>query len=185
MRSIIQQRKDDSMENAQINCDIMRVHKNRVEIFRHSYFDEWTKAYSEQNDFFEDALIQKEMNLKKRELLEPMISWYQSQKQIVTQDGIKIPLKVCDLLPLGATTGNVNLMADARLALNVSRNAIDESPKKLFQWKEKIGKQILSKMNDLLKGIALEYNIDFKRDDVWLSDSNDFIIKKEDWLKME
>jgi hypothetical protein len=60
----------------------------------------------------------------------------------VYQDGIPIPVEGFWITPIGACRARCNLTGTARMDLNVSRNAINESPALLSVWAEEVARPI-------------------------------------------
>lgn len=81
----------------------------------------------------------------------------------VYQDGIELPLLAYSIAPLGACRAQCNFTGNSRLELNVSRNAINESPNLLSVWANEIGFKIQEKVIEsvikVFKKTGVSFNI--------------------------
>ena len=98
--------------------------------------------------------------LKNQEYFD-IVQWYRKTTQHVYQDGFLLPIRLCDLAPIGATAGVANLFADARLSYNVSRNALDESVDKRKVWSENAGKRILTEIQRRVENALEEFEVEY------------------------
>jgi hypothetical protein len=80
----------------------------------------------------------------------------------VYQDGIKTPVRAWSIAPLGMCRAVCNLTADARFTLNVTRNAINESPVILSRWIATYGQNICTQILEIVKQHFSALNLNFK-----------------------
>lgn len=80
----------------------------------------------------------------------------------VYQDGIKTPVRAWSIAPLGMCRAVCNLTADARFTLNVTRNAINESPVILSRWIATYGQNICTQILEIVKQHFSVLNLNFK-----------------------
>lgn len=80
------------------------------------------------------------------------------------QDGILLPVSAAGIVPLGACSALANFTAGSRLALNVSRNALDENPAMIDAWFEGPGRElqnsVISRIQDLLERVGVSWDIE-------------------------
>ncbi len=84
----------------------------------------------------------------------------------VLQDGIKTPVKAWSIAPIGMCRAVCNLTADARFTLNVTRNAINESPVLISRWIATYGQKICDHILEIVKKHFVELNFNFKIDEL-------------------
>jgi hypothetical protein len=81
----------------------------------------------------------------------------------VCQDGIKIDLSADNICALGACRARLNLTGSARIDLNITRNSIDENPKKMEEWANRIASKIQAKVinniNTAFKDLGIYCNV--------------------------
>lgn len=114
---------------------------------------------------FEDLMawdMDPEIAAVERDQFDEIRAIHDQLKGEVFQDGIPIQVAAAELVPLGACRGVLNLTADARLDLNVTRNAIDESPEKLRAWTagvvSSIQREVLAAINRECQRLNLSYD---------------------------
>jgi len=85
----------------------------------------------------------------------------------IFQDGILIPGRTNSIAPFGFSRSIVNLTGKSRFDLNVSRNAINESPTLLSQWSNDVGfkiqKYVIEEILKTFKSYGIEF-YDIKKD---------------------
>jgi Histidine kinase-, DNA gyrase B-, and HSP90-like ATPase len=128
-------------------------------------------------DFFESDFP---VNLDATEAL----LWYRRKRQAVYQDGIRLPIELCDIAPIGSVVGVANLVADSRLSYNVSRSAIDESEDKLRVWRSNVGMHILKKVTASVIQVLDQLLIAYEWGDLWTGENDGSLSKFRLWMKL-
>lgn len=85
----------------------------------------------------------------------------------VYQDGIEISVKGNTIVPVGACRSQCNLTGNSRFDLNVSRNAINESPTLLAIWAQEVGAKIQQNVVETVLGVFQKCNILFDTDSIF------------------
>jgi hypothetical protein len=82
----------------------------------------------------------------------------------VYQDGIPVAVNGYAIAPIGACRSKCNLTGAARFELNVSRNAINESPTVLARWAMDVGGRIQSaivkRVTQVLRANGVDFDLD-------------------------
>lgn len=134
--------------------------------------------FSDKENFFETATT------TKGEILDSL-RWYINNRQAVYQDGIRLPIMLSDIAPVGAVVGVANLLADSRLTYNISRNAIDESEDKLKAWRSGPGKFILKQIAVTVKRTLDQIGVDYRWKDLWNGEENAYLSRLHEWNVIE
>jgi len=96
------------------------------------------------------------------------------------QDGIRLPLEISSIAPVGTVAGAVNLLAGARLSYNVARNAIDQSEDRLAAWRSTIGGTILKRVAAAVCTALDRVGVSYSAADLWTGDRA-CIPAEDDW----
>jgi hypothetical protein len=122
---------------------------------------------------------------RKRDYLDEVRQWFEAREQIACQDGIKLPITIQDIAAVGATVGIVNLTGPSRFELNISRNAIDQTPSRLKHWRESIGREILAtiatQVNSAFSKCAV--SCDWMR--LWFGSGDSQIMNRSEWERLQ
>lgn len=110
------------------------------------------------------------------------LGWYGGKRQAVYQDGIRLPIQLSDIAPVGTVAGVANLVADARLSYNVSRSAIDESEDKLRVWRSNIGMHILKKVAASVTEALDHMPVDYEWKDLWTGEKDGSLSRFGPWM---
>lgn len=129
-------------------------------------------------DFFESEFPS--VNIDATEALH----WYRRKRQAVYQDGIRLPIELCDIAPVGTVAGVANLVADARLSYNVSRSAIDESEDKLRVWRSNVGMHVLRKVAASVTQALDQLSVDYEWEDLWTGEKDGSLSRFGPWMKL-
>ncbi|HEX7157674.1 MAG TPA: hypothetical protein VF214_01565 [Edaphobacter sp.] len=108
---------------------------------------------------------------------------YLDSDRDVFQDGIRLPLEISDIAPVGTVIGAVNLLAGARLSYNVARNAIDQSEDKLAAWRSTVGGTILKRVAAAVCTALDRIGVSYSASDLWTGDGA-CISAENDWLSI-
>lgn len=84
----------------------------------------------------------------------------------VYQDGIKTPVRAWSIAPLGMCRAVCNLTADARFTLNVTRNAINESPVIISRWIATYSQKICDHILRIVRQHFSELSFNYKMDEL-------------------
>lgn len=105
---------------------------------------------------------------------------YLDSDRDVFQDGIRLPLEISDIAPVGTAVGAVNLLAGARLSYNVARNAIDQSEDRLAAWRSTVGGTILKRVAAAVCTTLERIGVSYNAADLWTGDTACLCVE-DDW----
>jgi hypothetical protein len=119
------------------------------------------------------------------ELGEKALWWFISENQVVCQDGIKLPLRICDVFPVGVVAGYLNLFCESRFSLNVTRNAVDMTETKMKRWIDQTGRLILRHIYQTITSAFKLCNVEYDAEILWTGvDSEQEILGAFDWFSV-
>jgi len=123
---------------------------------------------------------------RKKDLIEEIADRYINE-DVVCQDGIRLPLNISGIAPIGATCGIANFAASSRFALNMSRNAVDENPSLIRRWREDVGTIILKEIGRRVQACLDRCNIDYSWSGLWYDLETEEvapIMEEKDWVRV-
>lgn len=116
---------------------------------------------------------------------ERIVEWYRRERHAVYQDGIRLPVSVRDIAPIGCVAGVANFLATSRLTYNVSRNAIDQSEDRLRAWRSGIGSLILKRVAAAVRAALDELKVEYAWKTLWTGPSDGSLARLSEWLQAE
>jgi hypothetical protein len=182
-------RRPSEEERYDIVCNTVQLRRDRVAYYEDVAFSEAGRDVGQEVSWFRiagETLPTQRMDTKTfnetERLFRPVLDWYEGGQRAVCQDGIRLPVTISEIAPVGATAGMANFVADSRLSLNVTRNAIDKNPAKLAQWRKRTGFTILTAVAKTVNDAVLAANLDVSWENVWLSDADETALTvTKDW----
>jgi Histidine kinase-, DNA gyrase B-, and HSP90-like ATPase/HD domain len=118
---------------------------------------------------------------------EPMntLSWFIPWRESLYQDGIRLPVVIGDIAPVGTVVGVANFIGESRLPWNVSRNAIDQSEEKLQRWRSSVSTFVLGRVSEAVRGALDKLDVTYHWTDLWMAEDKESLSRLSDWLALE
>jgi hypothetical protein len=193
MLDLLEARRSDgySEESAdEVVCDVLKIRTRCVAFYEDVTFSRNGRELTKEEQWFRTARLARPMlsafsgaTGDADQILRLIEEWYESEVEGVTQDGLRIPVGLGQMAPVGATAGVANLVADARLSLNVTRNSIDRTPAKLTAWQKRVGSAILAEVGRSLKAALVMGKLRCTPEALWLSeDESSGVATLDCWL---
>lgn len=133
---------------------------------------------AEDEDFFDSTMLVSDE-------ADNALKWYRLGRRMAYQDGIKLPISIGDIAPIGCVVGVANFLASSRVTYNVTRNAIDESEEKLRAWRLSVGILILEKIGRAVTESFNRLSIGYSWTDLWTGKKAGSLARSSEWSQIE